>query len=198
MFIEAVVLGLLAGWLRGGRSLNIGNLEFRGWVLIVIAFLLQMLPMLLGRMSWMAHNGPVIAFSTLVLVFFIVMLNGRKPGFWLVALGAVLNILAMAFHGLKMPVYLPGLRSAGHTELLESITNNAVLNYTGLEQLSQWGDYLGKVIVLPHFYPLAQVITAGDLLISVGIFLFVMGQMTMSMHFRSKSRMVNTYYPKGY
>lgn len=198
MFVEAVVLGLVAGWLRGGRSLNIGNLEFKGWVLIVIGFLLQMLPMLLGRMSWMAHNGPLIAFSTLVLVFVIVVLNGRKPGFWLVALGAVLNILTMAFHGLKMPVYLPALRSAGHTELLESITNNAVLNYMGLEQLSQWSDYLGKVIALPHFYPLAQVITAGDLLMSVGIFLFVMGQMTTSMHFRSKSRMVNTYYPKGY
>lgn len=198
MFIEAILLGLLAGWLRGGRSLNIGNLEFKGWVLIVIGFLIQMLPMLLGRMSWMAHNGPIVAFSTLVLVFFLVLLNWDKHGFWLVALGAVLNILTMAFHGLKMPVLLPELRNAGHLELLESVTNNAVLNYTGLEQLSHWSDYLGKVIILPNFYPLAQMLTLGDVLISMGLFLFVMGQMTTSLHFRNKGRMVNTYYPKGF
>lgn len=198
MFIEAVLLGLIVGRLRGGRSLHIGNLEFKGWVLIVIGFLLQMLPMLLGRMGWMAHNGPVVAFATLVLVFLIVVLNGRKPGFLVIALGAVLNIAAMAFHGLKMPVYLPALRGTGRTELVESIVNNAVLNYSGLETLAGWSDYLGKVIPVPRFYPLAQVLSVGDLLISAGIFLFVMGQMTTSMHFRSKSRMVNTFYPKGY
>lgn len=198
MFIEAVLLGLVAGWLRGGRTLNIGNLEFKGWVLIVIGFLIQMLPMLLGRMSWMAHNGPVVAFSTLVVVFFIVVLNFDKRGFWLVAVGAVLNIVTMAFHGLKMPIYLAGLRNAGRVELLDSVTNNAVLNYVGIETFTQWSDYLGKVIVLPSAYPLAQVITVGDALMSIGLFLFVMGQMTSSVYSRSKSRMVNTYYPKGF
>lgn len=157
-----------------------------------------MLPMLLGRMSWMAHNGPVVAFSTLVVVFFIVVLNFDKRGFWLVAVGAVLNIVTMAFHGLKMPIYLTGLRNAGHVELLDSVTNNAVLNYVGIETFTQWSDYLGKVIVLPSAYPLAQVITVGDALMSIGLFLFVMGQMTSSVYSRSKSRMVNTYYPKGF
>ena len=198
MFLEAVLLGLLVGWLRGGRSLNIGTLEFKGWVLVVIGFLLQMLPMLLGRMSWMAHNGHIIGFATLVLVFFIVVLNGEKRGFWLVATGAVFNILAMTFHGLKMPVSLSGLQHAGHLEMFESVSNNAVLNYIGLAHLTGWSDYLGKVIVLPHFYPLAQVVTVGDLLMSAGLFLFVMGQMTSSHYFRSKGRMVNTFYPTRY
>lgn len=195
MFLEAVLLGLLVGWLRGGRSLNIGALEIKGWVLIVIGFLLQTLPMLLGRMSWMARYGHIIAFATLVLVFLIVILNGEKRGFWLVAVGAVLNILTMTFHGLKMPVSLAGLKSAGHLELLDSVTNNAVINYTGLSQFSHWSDYLGKVVVLPDFYPLAQVITFGDLLMSIGLFLFVVGQMTASQFSRTKSRMVNTFYP---
>lgn len=195
MFLEAVLLGLLAGRLRGGRSLNIGSLEFKGWVFIVIGFLIQMLPMLLGRMGWMAHNGHIIAFATMVLVFFIVLLNGEKRGFRWVAAGAFLNILAMGFHGLKMPVYLPALKSSGNLQLLDSVTNSAVLNYTGLAQLSQWSDYLGKIFPLPTFYPLAQVITAGDILMSVGLFLFVMGQMTSSQHFRSKTRMMSTFYP---
>lgn len=198
MFLEAVLLGLLVGWLMGGRSLSVGTFEFKGWVLIVIGFLLQMLPMLLGRMSWMSHNGHVIGFVTMILVFFIVVLNINKRGFWLVAIGAALNLMAMAFHGLKMPVLLSGLKKAGHLELLESITNNAVLNYMGIESLARWSDYLGKVIVLPNFYPLAQVITIGDLLMSVGLFLFIVGQMTSSQHFRTKGRMVKTYYPTKY
>ncbi len=195
MFLEAVLLGLLVGKLRGGRSLNIGNLEFKGWVLILGAFLLQMLPMLLGRMGWMARNGHVLAFCTLILVFFIVVWNSDKRGFWLIALGAVSNILAMTTHGLKMPVFLTGLQNAGHMELVDSITNNAVLNYTGLSQLTDWSDYLGKVIVLPDFYPLAQVVSAGDIMMCLGIVLFVSGQMTISHYSNTRGRMMNTFYP---
>lgn len=195
MFLEAVLLGLIAGRLRGGRSLNIGSLEFKGWVLIVVGFLLQMLPMLLGRMSWMAHNGHIVAFATMVLVFFIVVLNFDKKGFWLIALGAVMNIIAMATHGLRMPVLLSGLVRAGRTEMVESLSNNAVLNYTALERLSGWSDYLGKVIVMPDAYPLTQALTPGDVLMSLGIFLFVMGHMTSSHYFKSKGRMMNTFYP---
>lgn len=195
MFLEAVLLGLLVGKLRGGRSLNIGNIEFKGWVLILVAFLLQTLPMLLGRMGWMARNGHILAFSTLILVFFIVVWNCDKRGFWLVALGAVFNILAMTTHGLKMPVFLGALQSAGHVELVDSIMNNAVLNYTGLVQLTGWSDYLGKVIAFPDFYPLSQVISVGDIMMSLGIFLFVSGQMTASHYSKSRGRMMNTFYP---
>lgn len=195
MFLEAVLLGLLAGRLRGGRSLNIGTLEFKGWVLIVIGFLLQMLPMLLGRMSWMAHNGHIVAFATMLLVFFIVVLNSDKRGFWLVTLGAVLNIVAMATHGLRMPVYLKALAGAGRVEMMESLANDAVLNHIGLEQLARWSDYLGKNIAIPAPYPLAYALSVGDVLMSIGIFLFVMGHMTASHYFKSKGRMMNTFYP---
>lgn len=195
MFLEAVLLGLLAGRLRGGRTLNIGTLEFKGWVLIVIGFLLQMLPMLLGRMSWMAHNGHIVAFATMLLVFFIVVLNSDKRGFWLVTLGAVLNIVAMATHGLRMPVYLKALAGAGRVEMMESLANDAVLNHIGLEQLAHWSDYLGKNIAIPAPYPLAYALSVGDVLMSIGIFLFVMGHMTASHYFKSKGRMMNTFYP---
>lgn len=195
MFLEAVLLGLLVGKLRGGRSLNIGNLEFKGWVLILVAFLLQTLPMLLGRTGWMARNGHILAFSTLIMVFFIVVWNCDKRGFWLVGLGAVSNILAMTTHGLKMPVFLGALQNAGHVELVDSIMNNAVLNYTGLTQLAGWSDYLGKIFAFPDFYPLAQVISMGDILMSLGIFLFVSGQMTASHYSKSRGRMMNTFYP---
>lgn len=195
MFFEAVLLGLLAGRMRGGRLLNIGSVEFKGWVLVMIGFLIQMLPMLLGRMSWMAHNGHIIAFATMLLVFVIVVLNLDKRGFRFLAAGAALNILAMMLHGLKMPVYLAGLQKGGHLQLFESVSNSAVLNYTGLAQLTNWSDYLGKVIVLPQFYPLAQVISVGDILMSAGLFMFAMGQMTTSQYFRSKTRMMNTFYP---
>ncbi len=195
MFLEAVLLGLLVGRLRGGRSVNIGNIEFKGWFLVVIAFLLQMLPMLLGRMGWMARNGHMIAFCTMLAVFGIVIWNAEKRGFRLIVLGTAANLLTMGLHGLKMPVLLPALQNAGHLELVESITNNAVLNYTGLSQLTGWSDYLGKVITLPAMYPLGQVVSVGDLVISVGIFVFVSGQMNASLYSKAKTRMVNTFYP---
>lgn len=195
MFLEAVILGLLVGKLRGGRVQSIGNLEFKGWLLMVVLFLIQTLPMVLGRMSWMAHRGHIIAFSTMVLLLAIVVMNLDKRGFWLVALGALLNILAMVFNGFRMPVYITALQESGRTELVESVVNGAVLNYFPVEVFGNWSAYLGKIIALPSGYPIAQMLSVGDVLISLGFFIFVVGQMTASHYFRTKGRMMDTFYP---
>lgn len=195
MFLEAVLLGYLVGWLRGGRSVNIGSVRLKGWLFIVVAFLLQMLPMVFGRMAWMYEHGNLVAFLTMLMVFFVVVLNIEKRGFWLIVLGATLNLLAMGTNGLKIPVSLTGLAVHGRMEFLESVVNGSVLNYIGFSELSSWSYYLGKIFVLPKYYPLVPFVSVGDLAISLGIAIFVYSYMVSSPFSRSRSQMVASMYP---
>lgn len=41
MFWEAILIGLLFGWLRKGHIKNLNKLDFHGWLFIVPALLLQ-------------------------------------------------------------------------------------------------------------------------------------------------------------
>jgi len=194
MFAEAVLLGLLVGALRGGRITNLAFSNIRGWMLIIVGFLLQMVPALFGRSGLMDRWGHVIAFLMVLLIVPVVFLNLEKKGFWAVGVGTVLNLIPMLTHGLRMPILLRSLQVTGRQEMLTSMKSGAVLNYVGLEHLHGWTSYLGKVIPLPKFYPLAQVLSVGDLFISLGLFLFIYWEMTSRSSFKSRSQMVSMPY----
>ena len=191
MFFEAIGLGLLIGYIRGGRMLNIGNIHIRGWLMIIIAFLLQTLPIILGVIPWMSKKGPVFSFTAMVIMLMVVVLNLDKKGFWVIGFGALLNMIAMAYNGLLMPIDLNGLFAVGFQDIVESVGNGTVVNYISLDNVSHWSKFLGKTIVLPPIYPLAKVISFGDIAISIGVFWFVQSEMIQPYHFKSKSKMVH-------
>ena len=43
LFLESAVLGVIIGFLRGGRLNRLGRIDFRGWPLALAALLLQTL-----------------------------------------------------------------------------------------------------------------------------------------------------------
>ena len=86
MFFEAVILGLLIGYFRGGRMLNIGNMHIKGWSLIVFAFVLQILPIFFSVIPVVNESGNVISFIAMLLMVFVVMINIREKDFWIILL----------------------------------------------------------------------------------------------------------------
>lgn len=191
MFFEAVILGLLIGYVRGGRMLNIGNMHIRGWLLVIIAFVLQIVPIFLGVVPIIGNYGHVISFSAMILMLLVVCINLDKKGFWLIALGAVMNILAMSFNGLLMPVSLESMNYIGLTDVVEAVKTGQVVNYMSIQEVAHWSQYLGKTLSLPKMYPLAKVISIGDLIMSLGVFWFTQTEMLQAYHFKSRSKMVH-------
>ncbi len=191
MFFEAVAIGLLIGYIRGGRMLNIGNMHIRGWILIIVSFVLQTLPIFLSAIPVVDTYGHVISFTAMILMFVVVIINIDKKGFWLVALGALMNLLAMGFNGLLMPVNLEGFSYIGLADIVEGVKSGEVINYISLEYVSDWTQNLGKMITLPKYYPLAKVISIGDLVMSLGVFWFTQSEMLEAYHFKSRSKMVH-------
>lgn len=107
VLIVAVLAGLIAGWVRAwlaGRSLQALTLR---WVpLALLAYLPQYLAFgfPLTRRSISDNSAAGILVSSQVLLLGFAWANRRRPGFWLLGLGLLLNFTAILANGGLMPI----------------------------------------------------------------------------------------------
>ncbi len=190
MFIEALAIGLIAGIVRNGRVRNLLELEITGVSLIITAVILQISPILLQPFikseNWLAFFpfvGPLVMMAA-------VLMNRKNKGFYIIFIGALLNVLAMVLSGFRMPVTEAALLRAGMQSLLETIQDGSVINYVLVTSTDGLAYYLGKVIAIPDIYPLSKLFSAGDLLISAGLAYFIQDTM-LNQWFRKSGSMIN-------
>lgn len=174
MLLIAVVLGVVAGLLAGGRISNLLSARLRYGALIVAALLLRI------ATQWLIDQGvdivdqlrqPLFALSFLLLVLSL-WLNRSQPGLLLAMVGVASNGIAIFLNEGYMPVYLPAVELAGLTSAELSPTFHVLLpTELGIEFLLRGGP-LGDI--LPITVPvLANVISIGDLLLAAGVAWFL-------------------------
>jgi hypothetical protein len=95
----------------------------------------------------------------LAVVFLV--LNRSTPGFWLIATGAFLNLVAIAANTGVMPATRGALATAGVSPAEEVFANSAYVTNARV-----W--FLGDVFAIPASWPLANVFSVGDILIALG------------------------------
>ena len=94
-------LALAVAMLRGGRLVNLGDIELKGWWLLVVSFGLQATTGWLGEDSDTARLVMILASFALLMV--LVGLNRTKPGMWIAGIGVLMNFTVIAVNG-GMPV----------------------------------------------------------------------------------------------
>lgn len=173
VFLDVGLLALLAGKLFGGSFTRLADTPLRGkWLafaaigLQLIAFPSELLPWstptLLARALWL--------FSYALLVCML-LLNARLTGVPLVAAGLCSNLVAVLANKGLMPVLGSALRAAGRTY---NVHNNSIdLSRPHLALLvDRWAA--------PHWLPLANVYSVGDILIAIGTLTAIIGAMRPS------------------
>lgn len=171
MYLEAALLGLIIGWLRGGSFKKLGQAELRYWLLALLGFALQAViwaDFQLGRHFLSAWIPGLHIISYLPLLLFVYE-NLEKPGMALLGTGTFLNFSAIAFNGGRMPVsvyavpeqFRQQLISGSNSPLHAAMTNETLL------------PFLGDLIGIPLIWN--KVVSAGDLLISLGLLLLAHG-----------------------
>lgn len=189
MIFEALIIGLIIGFFRNGRWYNLMEIEFHGWYLIFLGAALQIIPIAATKLTETYVVLQWAPFIGLCLIWLAVLMNFRLKGFKLMACGAALNLLAMVAHGGKMPINLGLAEMAGINAIVESVKSGTVANLMPLEESVSVLKWLGKTIPIPRPYPLAKMISFGDLLMTFGIIYFIQGEMVYY-HFRSKGKML--------
>jgi hypothetical protein len=109
MLASAVVLGVVAGWLAGGRRFDrLAHLRIKWWPLLAAAVVVRVIAPVFGELSVIAY---VLAFGSITLV---ALADRRVPGMSLIAAGATLNAIVVAVNS-GMPVDPAAVAAAGAT-----------------------------------------------------------------------------------
>ena len=175
MLFVAVVLGIVAGLLAGGRLSNLLSAQLRFGALIVGGLLLRV------ATQWLIDQGVEIVDQLRVLLFgasfgmlvVALWLNRSQPGLSLAMVGIGANGIAVVVNGGYMPVWMPAVEMAGLTAADLSPTFHVLLpDELNLEFLLAAGP-LGDVIPITIPF-LSNVISLGDVMLATGVgwFLF--------------------------
>jgi hypothetical protein len=173
LLLYAVILGLLAGLLTGGKFAALGSAHIKLWPVALIGLFVQVLLFSSPLAAVVGAWGPSLYVVSTVAVLMALVVNLRQPGFWLIIVGALCNFAVIVANGGQMPAApeawaaLTGIAAVPTDEFTNSILAGP---HTVLA-------FLGDNFVLPHPIPLANVFSIGDALIGAGGALFVYQQM---------------------
>lgn len=169
LLLSIIVVAVAIGLLRGGTLTRLGDPPLSWWWLAVGGLVLQALPVA-GR----AAGTGVLLLSYVALGWF-AWANRHRAGFWLVLAGLCMNMLVVALNG-GMPVSADALLRAAGDDGVEAI--RVLEDKGGAKHHLADGDLvlpLGDVI--PVGSPFAVVLSPGDVLMYLGIVIFIVAEM---------------------
>ena len=98
--------------------------------------------------------------------------NIKFKSLWAILVGFILNLLVMIANGWKMPILLEGVNLTGFETLYELIEKGKSSFYVAIGENIRY-PILGDIIIFANPYPIARIISIGDIIISFGIFAFI-------------------------
>jgi hypothetical protein len=170
VFVNAIVFGLLLGLALGGSPSNLGKLPLRSTWLIFAALGLQVVafpapsmpwtvPDLTARILWLVSYGLLIAGA---------FANRRLTGVPIMTAGLFCNLAAILSNRGHMPVLPSALKAEGKAYAVHfNSTRDAHPHLAWL--VDRWA--------VPHWLPLGNVFSVGDVLIGIGALVVVLAAM---------------------
>jgi hypothetical protein len=178
MHVEAAVLAVVVGLLRKGRLANLGGIPFRGAYAFAIPLVFFIAATIL---TYHTHNEQLIRLTvrTLNVLLYVVLLgliaiNLHIREMKLMGIGTFLNFLALTANGGTMPVSRWAAKTAGMLDYLEHMDAARHVIMTPETRLKPLVDLIP--IAVPR---LTTVLSIGDVLLAIGIFLLIQRYMCM-------------------
>jgi len=159
----AFLLLLLSVPAAGGRLGVLSEVELRSVWLVVVAFAVQVLIVTVVPSGDTAVHR-IVHLLTYGLAAAFVLRNLELRFVWVVALGGVLNFVAIAANGGVMPASRSALDAAGLSVQSGSFANSDVVAGAHVA-------FLGDVFAIPAGWPGANVFSVGDAVMVLGAFL---------------------------
>jgi len=173
LLLYAVALGLLVGVLTRGRIGYLSTVKVKLWPVALIGLAFQGLLFSPLVANAVGRLGPSLYVVSTVLVLMALVVNVRQPGFWLITLGALANFVVIVSNGGQMPA---------SPEAFAILNGSPVVPVSGFSNSVIAGPatsfyFLADIYVLPRPFPLANVLSLGDVMIGVGGAYFIVAVM---------------------
>jgi hypothetical protein len=162
----ALPAAIVIGYATGGRLSNLADTRLRWTVVGLAGIALQFVPATRSL-------GNVLLFSSFVLLFVVVGVNWRLPGFMLMLVGLWMNFVVITVDE-GMPVTKHALIASGQADTVSELKHldspkHHLANRS--DELLVFGDLIG----IPP--PIRQAVSMGDLAVFTGVMWFVIGAM---------------------
>lgn len=179
MFIEAILLGVIIGFILGGNFNYFNKLNIKGITYILLLAILDLILRFLTANVIKSDEFLKIYpyLSLIIYVAFIIFLDYNKniKYFRIMESGFILNLLPMILNGGKMPVSESAMIKIGDLTGLEYLKAGVALNHTLIDNQTRF-KILSDIIPIKFLIP--KVISAGDIILAIGLVLFIIYYMT--------------------
>ncbi len=174
----SALLSLAVAWLRGAPPLALGEIRLRWPVLPLLALTLQWLGFVVlashgvrpaSGLSWPAL---LLQLASMGLLLVFIAANRRYRSLAVVGLGVALNLMVVLANGGYMPVRAADVARSGFPEVAAQLEAEGVFQKSrALDEHTRLA-LLADVIHVP-FFGAARMVSAGDVLVAAGVFLFI-------------------------
>jgi hypothetical protein len=169
LLLSILLIGILLGIGLGGDPRNLAEVNVRGWWLIPLALVLQLLPIPQGDSGFERALPVAVVLLSYIGLIVVALVNWRLRGFLLILLGLTLNFTVIGINQ-GMPVSEEALRQTGNPELMEGLPQQR----GGKHHLANERDVLLPFAdVIAFRQPFGVVVSAGDLAIDTGGAIFL-------------------------
>lgn len=172
---EAIILSLIVGYIRGGRIIELAKIPLKRVELIVLAVILKFGADYLAGMgfSWINKYNLYIQITCYLMMFIFFIFNYMIFGMKIISVGTLFNFLVIIANKGYMPVWSKVLSKAQITFLAsgKSTTHTLMVAQTKFK-------FLADIIYISPPYPFRQLISIGDIFISIGVFVLIQKVMT--------------------
>lgn len=174
MLVESVGTSIVVGKLRGGSFSNIKDASLEKWYFFVSGFLVEFSAVYLASkgVSFFIENILFIHFLSYLLLFIGIYFNRSIFAFKIVFIGILLNFLVIMANGGQMPVSGEAMVSIGLIENMNNIRDGKIITHTLINNHTVL-KYLGDIFVLGKPYPRPKIFSIGDVIMALGIFLYI-------------------------
>jgi len=167
MFIQAVIISIIIGYILKGKINNLENVNVKGGLLAAVAFGLEFTVIILIRKGILT-NGTLtylLDLSMYILLGVFVYLNRKDSFVLLMGIGFLLNAVPILLNGGAMPVSAKAYTAVG---LKSEVTKEGLYCFIN-GNTRFW--FLGDII--PYKFISKLVISIGDIVIAIGLMLFI-------------------------
>ena len=175
MIVEAFILGIIIRFLRK-KKFDTLSVSLKGLGLFFAAIVIKFFLFITGRFYlkdlsiYAAKYYYYLDVAFLFLVTAFLIYNFKLKYVSLLAIGSVMNLIATALNG-YMPVTSNALYAAKNENLIFSLENNLVFSH-GINDTPKLKIFC-DIIPINYFGYLGKVISLGDIVMAVGIFLII-------------------------
>lgn len=198
MIIETITLSLLLGKLKGGKIRNIGLLYINGWYLFVASFLIEIISLLIISNN-IGNLGNIIEDKFFYIHIFIYLLlivglfmNFHDKGLRITLLGSIFNFLPLIMNNGRMPVSLNALKYSNLYTQIALLEEGRIITHSLASKTTKL-ILLGDIIPIPKPYFFPKIISIGDILIALGLFILI--QSYMKNRCRTQKEFISFYKP---